>query len=64
MKVKTLIDNVGGINKKGHVREVSEEMAKRLVDLGAVEVVEEKKKSAPKKSTPKKTTKKKTEEGE
>jgi hypothetical protein len=64
LKVKTLIDNVGGINKSGHIREVSEEMAKRLADLGAVEIVEEKKKEVPKKQTPKKTTKKTTKEGE
>ena len=63
MKVKTTKDNVLTLNKKGTILEVTETEAKRLQELGVVEVVEEKK-PAPK-STPKATNKKKTtKEGE
>lgn len=43
MKVKTLRDNVGTLNKKGTILEVSEQEGKRLIKLGVVEEVKEKK---------------------
>jgi hypothetical protein len=49
MKVKTLRNNVLTLNEKGTILEVSAEEAKRLEELGAVEIVK-----APKKATTKK----------
>lgn len=62
MKVKTLKDNVLVYgNKKGTELEVSEEVGKHLLNVGAVEEVKE----APKKTTSKKAANKKAEkEGE
>jgi hypothetical protein len=49
LKVRTLKDNVGTLNKKGTILEVSEELAKHWIDLGAVEEVKTPKKKASKK---------------
>jgi len=64
LKVKTLKDNVQVFgDKKGIILEVSEEIAKHWIEIGAVEEVKEK--PAPKKPAQKKTTTKKVEkEGE
>ncbi|MBL5830866.1 hypothetical protein HV417_02150 [Bacillus sporothermodurans] len=53
MKVKTLRDNVGTLNKKGTILEVSEEQGKHFIKVGVAEEVKEKK-----------TTKKTKKEGE
>lgn len=49
MKVKTLKDNVGTLNKKGTVLEVADEVAEKWIELGAVEEVKTPKKKASKK---------------
>lgn len=64
MKVKTLRDNVGTLNKKGTILEVSKELGEHWIKLGAVEEVKETKKQTSKKTTTKKGTSKKTKEGD
>ena len=49
MKVKTLKDNVGALNEKGTIFEVSDKQAKRWISLGAVEEVKVSKKNISKK---------------
>jgi len=49
LKVKTLKDNVGTLNVKGTIFNVTDKQAKRLISLGAVEEVKAPKKNASKK---------------
>jgi len=48
LKVKTLVDNVLTLNKKGTILEVSDEQGKRLIQLKVAEEVKDEKKPSKK----------------